>query len=304
MRILITGGRGQLGFDCAEVLNQSHEIMVRGSKEFDITDAEVVERTIRNYKPDIILNCAAYTKVDACETERERAWKTNVEGPQNLSLSVKRHGGKLIHISTDYVFDGRKRPPEPYTEDDEPSPLSYYGMTKLEGELAIMQTIEDYIIIRTAWLYGINGHNFLKTILRLALKNPHGEINEVDFPKAKIKVVDDQYGSPTWSYTLARQISKLIDADTRGLYHATSEGFCTWYELAVHFLDGMGIKHNIIPCTTEDYPTPAIRPKNSILENKRLKQDGINHMPHWKDDIDRFINRFRERLIQEARNDG
>lgn len=293
MRILITGGGGQLGSDCSIILSHAHDVIVKDSKGLDISDRDEVDRAIQDYKPDIILNCAAYTKVDKAETEREKAWNVNVEGPRNLSRGIKRDGGRLIHISTDYVFDGKKEPPEPYTEDDKPSPISYYGMTKLEGERAIMETIDNYTIIRTAWLYGINGHNFLKTMLRLSINNPEKEI----------RVVNDQFGSPTWSYTLARQISIIIDTDKRGIYHATSEGYCTWYELAVYFLNQMGIKHNIIPCTTEEYPTPAARPRNSILENKRLKEDGINIMPYWMDDIDRFVEEFGERLIEEVRCD-
>jgi dTDP-4-dehydrorhamnose reductase len=294
MRILITGGRGQLGSDCADLLRVSHEVILRGSRDLDITDDKTVETAIEDYRPDIVLNCAAFTKVDACETERQRAWKTNVDGPRNLSSSLKRHGGKLIHISTDYVFDGLRTPPEPYTEEDKPSPLSYYGRTKLEGEEIIKQSIDNYTIIRTAWLYGINGHNFLKTILRLATKNPGGEI----------RVVNDQYGSPTWTYTLARQISIIIDTDKKGIYHATSEGFCTWYELALYFLDIMGVEHSIVPCKTEEYPTPAKRPRNSILENKRLKKEGINIMPYWQEDIERFVEDFNEELKAEVRGDG
>ncbi len=291
MRIIICGGQGQLGYDCNRFLSSRYEVKAASSKELDVTDAEVVDRTIKDYKPDIILNCAAYTKVDVCEVERERAWKTNVEGPRNLSLSIRRYGGKLIHISTDYVFNGKKKSPEPYNEDDEPSPLSYYGRTKLEGEFVVRQMIDNYMIIRTAWVYGIKGNNFLKTILKLALKNPHREI----------RVVTDQYGSPTWSYRLAQQIGKLIEVDGRGIYHATSEGYCTWYELAVYFLEKMGIEHNITPCTTEDYPTPAVRPRNSILENKKLKEEGINLMGYWKEDIDHFVEEFKDILISEIR---
>jgi dTDP-4-dehydrorhamnose reductase len=150
---------------------------------------------------------------------------------------------------------------------------------------------EDHIIIRTAWVYGIKGSNFPKTMLRLALSNPGGVI----------KVVNDQYGSPTWSYRLAEQIARLIEVDARGTYHATSEGYCTWYEVAEFFLDRMGVEYNIVPCSTEEYPTPAKRPANSILENMRLKKEGINLMPHWKDDIGVFIERYKMSLINEMK---
>jgi dTDP-4-dehydrorhamnose reductase len=290
MKILICGASGQLGSDCAQVLQQVHEVFALSSKELDITDSSDVDRIIGNFTPEIILNCAAYTKVDACETERELAWKVNVEGPKNLAAGVTKYGGLLIHISSDYVFDGRKEPPEPYVEDDEPNPLSYYGRTKLEGEVAVMQTTDQYIILRTAWLYGIHGRNFLKTVLKLALRNPD----------KKVKVVNDQFGSPTWSYRLALQIAELIEKNGRGTYHATAEGDCTWYELASHFLGKMGVPHLLVPCTSEEYPTPAIRPKNSILENKRLKKAGINLMEDWSHDVDHFVSNFQEQLLNEA----
>lgn len=290
MKILICGSSGQLGSDCLQILQEAHEVLALSLNELDITSSSDVDKVIRNSVPDIILNCAAYTDVDACETERELAWKVNVEGPKNLASGVTKYGGLLIHISSDYVFDGRKKPPEPYVEDDEPNPLSYYGRTKLEGEVAVMQATDQYIILRTAWLYGIHGRNFLKTILELALGNPD----------KKVKVVNDQFGSPTWSFRLALQIAELIEKNGRGTYHATAEGHCTWYELAGHFLGEMGIGHSLIPCTSDEYPTPAIRPRNSILENKRLKKADINLMKDWSHDVDQFVSNFQEQLLNEA----
>jgi len=290
MKILICGGDGQLGSDCVQVFQQAHEVFALTLNELDITSSSDVDKVIGKCVPDIILNCAAYTAVDACETEREPAWKVNVEGPKNLASWVAKYGGLLIHISSDYVFDGREKPPEPYVEDDEPNPLSYYGSTKLEGEVAVMQATDQYIILRTAWLYGIHGRNFLKTILKVALTNPD----------KKLKVVNDQFGSPTWSYRLALQIAELIEKNCRGTYHATAEGYCSWYELAGHFLDEIGVQHSLIPCTSEEYPTPAIRPRNSILENQRLKKAGINLMKNWSHDVDQFVSMFRGQLIDEA----
>ena len=289
MKIMIIGAKGQLGSDCAKVLRADHEIMALDLEEIDITRMSDVESMVKYFSPDIILNCAAYTQVDNCETEKELAWKANATGPKNLALSIEKHGGKLIHISTDYVFDGRKKVSQPYVEEDKPNPLSYYGITKLEGEKAIKQIIDRYMIIRTAWMYGASGQNFIKTILKLALKNPNNEI----------KVVNDQYGSPTWSYRLARQIARLILTNSCGTYHATAEGYCTWYELAKYFLNKMEVPHVMIPCTSEEYPRPAPRPKNSILENKHLKEIGINIMTPWKDDLDQFISNFRDRLLHE-----
>ncbi|UCF87385.1 MAG: dTDP-4-dehydrorhamnose reductase [Nitrospiraceae bacterium] len=290
MKILICGGLGQLGSDCNIVFSKGHEVLSCGSKELDITDLKAMEDKVRGFTPDIIVNCSAYTKVDACETETERAWKVNAEGPKNIALTVKKYGGRIIHVSTDYVFDGKRKPPEAYNEDDETAPLSHYGRSKLEGERAVREIADNYIIVRTSWLYGIHGPNFLKTMLRLVRENP----------ERQIKVVHDQFGSPTWSYRLAQQINTLIEQNCQGLYHASSGGSCTWYELARYFLDQLGIKYTIVPCTTEEYPTPAIRPKNSILENRNLKAGGVNVMLHWKRDIEDFVRLFKAPLIDEC----
>ena len=290
MKILITGGNGQLAFDCYEPLKEKHEVLPHSHKEMDISDYKQTENIINNFKPDIILNCAAYTKVDACETEKDLAWKVNVIGPENLAEISDKLGCKLIHISTDYVFNGKKKLPGHYVEDDSPDPLTYYGRTKLEAELAIQKATNSYAILRTAWLYGIHGHNFLKTILRLSLKTPQKEI----------KVVNDQFGSLTWTYQLAMQIKKIIESNGQGTYHATSEGYSTWFEAAEYFLQKMEIQHKLIPCITDEHPTPARRPENSTLENQRLKEEKINVMKHWKEDIGMFVSEYRERLINEV----
>ncbi|MBL7205820.1 MAG: dTDP-4-dehydrorhamnose reductase [Desulfobacteraceae bacterium] len=293
MKIVILGGKGQLGSDCTKVLNEIYDIMSVDLDELDITDISQVEAAAGNFGADVIVNCAAFTRVDDCETEKELACKVNVEGPGNLAVAAKNQGAQLIHISTDYVFDGRKKAPEPYTEKDAPNPISYYGVTKLAAEEAIRRITDNHIILRTAWLYGIQGQNFLKTMLTLALRDPQREI----------KIVNDQFGSPTWSYRLALQIAKLIESRGNGTYHATSEGYCTWYGLATYFLGKMGVPHSFVPCTTEEYPTPAARPMNSILENQRLKKAGINLMQGWKSDLEEFVSRFRDRLINETREE-
>ncbi len=229
MKIMITGAKGQLGIDCTKVLGETHEVLGVDIDEVDITKLPDIELLVQQFRPDIIVNCAAYTRVDDCEFEKGLAWKANVTGAENLAKCVNKHGGQLIHISTDYVFDGRKKVPEPYVETDVPNPISYYGITKLEAEEAIKRTTNQYIIIRTAWLYGISGHNFLKTMLKLSLRSSDN----------KIKVVNDQFGSPTWTYRLALQIERLMETNYRGIFHATAKGYCTWYELAVYFLKKM-----------------------------------------------------------------
>ncbi len=291
MKILITGATGQLGSDSVTLLSRLHQVIPRSAPDLDIADYSAVEELIRRIKPEVILNCAAFTKVDACETEVKRAWDVNAAGPENLARCAERYGCMLIHISTDYVFDGTKKPPVPYTEEDTPAPISCYGKSKLQGESAIKNITDRFLIVRTSWVYGVIGHNFLKTMLRLALQKPG----------KTIKVVNDQHGSPTWSHSLAQQIAKLIEKNCRGLYHATSEGHCTWYELAHHFLTKMMVDHSIAPCVTSEYPTTAVRPLNSILENQRLKQEGINVMGFWKNDVDTFVTTNRDVLLAEAR---
>jgi dTDP-4-dehydrorhamnose reductase len=290
-KIVIVGATGQLGSDCVEVLAPKFEIVPVGSKDLDITSRTAVEDLIGNEAPQMVLNCAAFTGVDDCETKRELARKVNGDGPANLAMATEKVGAQLIHISTDYVFDGRKRIPEPYTEADQTNPVSCYGVTKLAGEDGVKKATDKHMILRTAWLYGIRGRNFLKTMLKLAMQDPQREI----------KVVNDQYGSPTWSYRLAEQIARLIESGGCGIYHATSEGYGTWYELATDFLDSMDIPHRVVPCTTKQYPTPAERPANSILENVRLKAAGVNLMPDWKIDLDQFVVRFKDRLIDETK---
>lgn len=290
MKMMITGGKGQLGMDCDRVFRKAHEVVSVDLDEADIAQLPEVETLVQTFEPDIILNCAAYTRVDNCEKEKDLAWRANVKGPENIAFSLNKRDGLMIHISTDYVFSGKKRVPEPYVETDHPHPMSYYGETKYQGEQMVKRTIGRYAIVRTAWMYGINGNNFLTTILRLVLKHP----------ERHIKVVDDQFGSPTWSHRLALQIEKIIEANRHGVFHATSEGYCSWYELATYFLQKMGVTHTLIPCTTEQYPTAAKRPKNSILENRHLKAKGINMMPDWRNDVDQFVANFRDRLLNEA----
>ena len=294
MRILITGSHGQLGNDCQQVFGGSHQVVAVDLDELDITQEAQVEETVSAMRPDVLINCAAHTGVDACESEPEPARRLNAAGPRYLAESVNRQGGKLVHISTDYVFGGDRPVPEGYREDDPPGPLSVYGKTKLEGERAVRDATNNHIIVRTAWLYGLNGHNFLRTMLRLARSDP----------AKQVKVVNDQYGAPTWTYRLALQIAKLIDAGAQGTYHATSGGVCTWFDLAVAFLDAMKVPHHLSPCTTAEYPTPATRPKNSVLENQRLKDEGIHIMASWQSDLMQFVAQHRDALWRQLEGWG
>jgi len=290
MKILICGGHGQLGQDVGSLLDADHELMSCGSRQLDISDIRQVVSIFSNYQPDIVINCAAYTAVDKCETETQLAWQVNATGPENLARQAEETGARLVHISTDYVFDGKKPATESYSEGENVAPLSEYGRSKLAGEQAIAAYSSNYLILRTAWLYGWKGKNFLKTILRLALADPTREL----------KVVNDQYGSLTWTATLARQIQAVLSPKMQGIVHATATGSSTWYEGACYFLDSMGLPYRITPCTTAEYPTPAHRPANSILNNQRLENEGLSVFRSWQEDIEQFVALHKEELIQEA----
>ncbi|MBF0200578.1 MAG: dTDP-4-dehydrorhamnose reductase [Desulfamplus sp.] len=290
MKILLCGNKGQLGWDCRRVFEKEHELHLFDLPELDITDKEMVLERVSSVGPDVVINCSAYTMVDRCENDEKSAFAVNAQGPENLALACVDAGALLVHISTDYVFDGTKEPPESYCETDIPNPLSVYGRTKLEGERRIAGVLDNHIIVRSAWLYGIGGGNFLKTMLGLALKNPGGEV----------RVVNDQFGSPTWTLRLALQLERLVQMRGRGIYHATSEGYCSWYELAVHFLKLMDIPFNVVPCSTDQYPTPAHRPANSILDNARLKKSGNNLMTGWRYGVENFVSRYHRQLMDEA----
>jgi len=288
MKILLTGATGRLGSECNDVLKSDYDIIAPDKEELDITSWDKVITSINLLSPDIILNCAAFTKVDECETERKVSERINVEGTRNLAQGAARYDKSIVHISSDFVFNGRKRLPQPYFEDDPMDPLSFYGLTKMESEMAVKQNVPKYVIIRAGWLYGMRGDNFLKEILTLALKGD----------QESIYVVNDQFGSPTWFHRLAQQIKLLIDNGKEGIYHATSEGYCSRYEWAKYFLEKMEIKIPVLPCATKEYPTPAVRPVNSILENRQLKRERLNIMPNWQNDLDIFIDTYGKRLLK------
>ncbi len=291
MKIVIVGVNGQLGTDCVKIFSPSHEVFGCDIPEVDISSKESIEKFVIPLKPDVIINCAAFTNVDACETEQELAKKINADGPKYLAQVATEIGSRFIHISTDYVFSGNKPIPDYYLESDEVDPLSQYGVTKLAGEKAALEYCENTLCLRTAWLYSGYGKNFLKTMLRMALSDPNRAFT----------IVNDQYGSLTWSYTLAKQIETLLGTDLTGIFHTTSEGYSTCYEAACYFLDTMEVPHSFIPCTTEDFPTPAHRPTNSHLENAALKKQGISVFVDWKKDVDSFVKEFKEPLIAEAK---
>jgi dTDP-4-dehydrorhamnose reductase len=291
MKILVVGSNGQLGTDCRNILSQEHEVCGRDIPAIDIGDETSLAACVAAEKPRVIVNCAAYTAFDACEDHIDECWRANALGPKNLAIAAREHGCRLIHISTDYVFDGHRPPPGSYDETAQTNPLSQHGRSKLAGEQAVRETSADHAILRIAWLYSAFGKNFLKTMLRLSLAAPDTER----------RVVNDQHGSLTWSYTLAQQIRKLLDSNLTGVFHATAEGNSTWYEGACFFLEAMGVPHRLRPCATSEYPTKAHRPANSILENRRLREAKISTFVSWQEDITTFVDMYRDHLLKEAK---
>ncbi len=280
-----------LGSHCKNVLSIDYDVIAPDKKELNIISWDVVIEKMQKISPDVVLNCAGFTDVDQCEKEDFAVRKINVEGPRNLAQCSARFNCKLIHISSDYVFSGQKSIPQPYFEDDPLGPISAYGKSKMESEVAVRENAANYIIVRTAWLYGANGKNFVKSILTQALNKK----------KKILKVANDQFGSPTWVHRLALQIKKLIKNDAKGTYHATSAGYCSRFEYARYILKKLKIKISVEPCTMKDYPQIAKRPANCILENRLLKKQGLNIMPDWKKDIDTFLKAFGEKLIKQAK---
>lgn len=292
MRILLLGGSGMLGSDCKEVLSEEHEVLSPTKKELDIISWDVVIENLQKISPDVILNCAGFTDVNACEKEDFIVRKVNVEGPRNLAQGSARFNCRMIHISTDYVFSGQKSLPQPYFEDDPVDPISAYGRSKVESEVAVKENAPNYTIIRTGWLYGINGDNFIDSIIKNALKKP----------SKGLKVIKDQIGSPTWSYRLAIQIKEMLNSDAKGTFHATSEGYCSRFEYAKHILKKLAIKSPVKASSMAEYPKQAAkRPSNCILENRLLKKMGLNIMPDWNEDLDIYLKQYGKELVKKAR---
>lgn len=275
-KLLVTGSNGQLGRAVAKLYegNAEVELVNTDVAELDITNLEQTLEFVEKVMPYAIINCAAHTGVDACETDVENAYKINALGPRNLSIAASKVGAKMVQISTDYVFSGDAN--KPYTEFDEPAPQGVYGKSKLEGELFVKQFSDKFFIIRTAWLYG-DGKNFVKTMLRLA------ETND------KVRVVSDQYGSPTSTKELAKIIDKLLWTENYGTYHGTCEGSCSWADFAKEIFRLAGKNTEVDYITTAEYPTPAKRPAYSVLEKFMLKLT-VGYKPaDWHDAIAEYI---------------
>ena len=276
MKVLVTGFAGQLGYDVAQELAARGISCIAADKgEFDLTNTESVRGFVGACRPDVIVHCAAYTAVDKAEEDSAACYKVNVNGTQNLCSTAKEMQAKFVYISTDYVFDGEKS--EPYEVDDVTGPQTVYGSTKLEGENIVRHTCPKHFIIRTAWVFGKNGNNFVKTMLRLGKE------------RETLNVVCDQFGSPTYTKDLARLICDMIQTDKYGTYHATNEGFCSWADFAFEIMRKAGLSTRVVPISSSEYPAKAKRPMNSRLSKQKLVDNGFTPLPDWQDALERYI---------------
>jgi len=277
MKVLVTGAKGQLGYDvvkCLELIGI--EYLGTDRETLDITNEIDVKKVVLDYRPDVIVHCAAYTAVDKAEDEKEMCYAVNVLGTKYIAEACKEIDAKMIYISTDYVFDGEGD--KPFDVTDKPNPINYYGKTKYEGELEVQNLLDKYFIVRISWVFGSNGSNFVKTMLKLGK-----ERNE-------ISVIVDQIGSPTYTYDLAKLLLEMIQTEKFGTYHVTNEGYCSWYEFACEIFSNIGIHIKINPIYSTDYPTRAKRPYNSRLDKGRLTDYSFNELRNWKNALSDYIN--------------
>ena len=289
MKILITGSKGQLGNELQRIIQNGYseigqvseniknsEVFPLDIDELDITKLEDVKKVLNEIKPDVVINCAAATNVDGCESNQDLAFKINAIGPRNLAMVCEEIGAKLVQVSTDYVFSGKGD--TPLTEFDMPAPYSVYGKTKLKGEEYVREFSSKYYIVRTAWLYGYVGKNFVYTMMRLGAE------------KEALTVVNDQRGNPTHANDLAHHILKLIETEEYGVYHCTGKGECTWYDFASLIMELSGRSCKVTPVTSEQYKTPAKRPEYSSLDNMMLRCTVGDEMRDWKEALKSFMS--------------
>ena len=280
MRVLVTGVKGQLGYDVVnELKKRGHTPIGVDVEEMDITDASAVEKEIKKEPLDAVIHCAAYTAVDAAEDNRELCMRVNAEGTRNIARVCRELDLKMVYISTDYVFDGEgERPWEP---DDPREPLNVYGESKYQGELAVEEYLEKYFTVRIAWVFGVNGKNFIKTMLRLAES------------QKEINVVNDQIGSPTYTYDLAVLLVDMVETEKYGRYHATNEGLCTWYEFAKEIFRQAEVDIRVNPVSSDEFPAKAKRPHNSRMDKRKLVRNGFRPLPPWQDALKRYLEIIR-----------
>jgi len=282
MKVLLIGANGQLGYKFCNFLKDKVELSSFSHSELDVLDFKKLISKFYEISPDVVINCAAYTKVDQAEEEESLAYQVNAVGAKNVSFASFKINAKVVYFSTDYVFDGTKT--LPYNEFDKPNPISIYGKSKLIGEIYAKEFNPNHLILRISWLYGINGSNFVKTIIRLAKE------------KGELRIVNDQLGSPTYTLDVVRQTWKLIQADCVGLYHSSNVGQTTWFEFVKRIIEKLNLNTQVIPIKTEEYPALAKRPLFSVLDNYLLKLEGKSIMRNWEEAFNDFVNKYRKEL--------
>lgn len=281
MRILVTGAGGMLGHALVPVLETDHQVIGLTRKNCDLLEEGVVRKIFQFKKPDMVIHLAAFTNVDGCELEPNKAIEENAMTTLSVAKAAKSVGASLVYISTDYVFDGRSG--RPYREDDPPNPLSIYGRTKLIGENHVQGILDRYFIVRTSWLFGPHGKNFVSTILRLASEEP------------EIRVVNEQQGSPTYTCHLAQKLAELLKTDQYGVYHVTGSGSCSWFDFARKIVELGGFRGvQVTPISTREYVRPAPRPAYSVLANQRIASLGMGLLPHWEKGLESYLAEIRE----------
>lgn len=276
MKVLVTGVGGQLGYDVMKTLrNRKIECKGVDIADFDITDEGAVIENVLGYHPDVVVHCSAFTAVDKAEDALELCEKVNAKGPYHIAKACQKINAKMVYISTDYVFPGEGE--SVYNVEDEPGPLGMYGKTKLAGEKAVKELMAEYFIVRVSWVFGINGNNFVKTMLRLGKE------------RSEVNVVCDQIGSPTYTADLAPLLCDMMMTEKYGTYHASNEGFCSWAEFAEEIFRQAGYETKVNPIPTSEYPARAKRPLNSRLSKKSLDEAGFKRLPDWKDALKRYL---------------
>lgn len=282
--VLVTGAEGQLGSDLVLLLVLSgYKVFGMGKSELDITNEEEVNKVVSFLKPEIIIHCAAYTQVDNAESDSDTVFLINGIGTRNIAIAAESNRSKLIYISTDYVFDGCST--TAYHEFSPVSPINIYGTSKLAGEMMVRDFHSKFFIVRTSWVFGVNGNNFVKTMLQLSKE------------REQLKVVHDQIGCPTYTVDLSKCIIQLMETNKYGIYHVSNSGSCTWFDFAKEIFKQTKISIKLEPCTTDEFPRPAKRPKYSILDHMGLRINNFEPMPHWKSALTRFLLQLKDQKM-------
>jgi dTDP-4-dehydrorhamnose reductase len=279
MKVLVTGAGGQLGMDVVSVMKSRFEVYEAWREQLDVSDLEQCKQLLHSIRPDVIIHCAAYTAVDLAESEQDKAYLINAYGTRNVVVVAEEIGAKLCYISTDYVFDGTAD--SAYTEYDNTNPQSVYGKSKRAGEWMVQSFSRNYFIVRTSWVYGLHGTNFVKTMLKLAQD------------RDMLKVVSDQVGSPTYTVDLANFLADLVETNKYGIYHASNSGVCSWYDFAKAIFEDAGLPVRVEPCTTEEFPRPAPRPRYSVMDHMSIRVNGFQDLRPWREALRDFLQQYQ-----------